>query len=520
MNSARHGRRLLAATFALAGFTAPLTAQSFPTDDLVIRQIWAEGMTERSRAAGLAQVLLDSIGPRLTGSPGHLAAVEWLERTYRAWDIPVRREQYGTWTGWRRGHTHLDLVAPRVRTLEATMMAWSPGTTRPVEAEVVEFPDVASEAEYAAWLPAARGRFVLVSFPEPTCRPDENWDRLARPGSVDRLRATREADRRAWAARIARAGAGAVRRLDDAGAAGVLTTRWSDGPQARWTAGWGVTKIFDAPTRRIPALSLSCEDYGLVARLTRNAQGPRLRLDARAEALGTVPVFNVVAEMRGTERPGEYVLLGAHLDSWDAASGATDNGTGTVMMLEAARLLRLAYPSPRRTILVGHWGGEEQGLIGSRAFAEDHPEVVANLQVALNQDNGTWRIDYLRMMGLTDAGASFARWLSRIPSEITGAITLDLPGVPETGGSDHVAFLCSGAPSFRLQSHYPDYRQYTWHTNRDTFDKVVLDDLRNNATLAAMLAYLASEDPERVSRERRTLPGWPACAPARRVSNR
>ncbi len=144
--------RSLRVTLSITLLCCPLTAlaQSFPTDDPVIRQIWAEGMTERSRAAGLAQVLLDSIGPRLTGSPGHLAAVEWLERTYRAWDIPVRREQYGTWTGWRRGHTHLDLVAPRVRTLEATMMAWSPGTTRPVEAEVVEFPDVASEAEYAA----------------------------------------------------------------------------------------------------------------------------------------------------------------------------------------------------------------------------------------------------------------------------------------------------------------------------------------------------------------------------------
>jgi Zn-dependent M28 family amino/carboxypeptidase len=271
---------------------------------------------------------------------------------------------------------------------------------------------------------------------------------------------------------------------------------------------------------------VSCEDYGLLFRLTERGQGPRVRLDARSTPLGERPVFNVVARLDGTEKPDEYVLLSAHLDSWDSSSGATDNGTGTITMLEAIRLLSLAYPKPKRTILVGHWGGEEQGLIGSRAFSEDHPEVVRGLAAAFNQDNGTWRIEYIRMMGLTGAGAHFGRWFSRIPPEIVGGITLDIPGEPERGGSDHMSFLCSGAPAFRLQSNYPDYRQYTWHTNRDTYDKVILDDLKNNATLAAMLAYLAAEDPEPVSRDRRVLPPeadgrpgtWPACSPARRSS--
>jgi carboxypeptidase Q len=191
------------------------------------------------------------------------------------------------------------------------------------------------------------------------------------------------------------------------------------------------------------------------------------------------------------------------------------------MMMEAARLLRLAYPNPKRTILIGHWGGEEHGLLGSRSFAEDNPKVVDGLHAAFNQDNGTWRVEYIRMMGLLAPGEYFGRWLSRIPAEISGEIELDLPGVPERGGSDHMAFLCHGAPSFRLQSHYPDYRQYTWHTNRDTWDKIVFDDLRNNATLAAMLAYLASEDPEKMGREQRVLPGgeqWPRCTPPRRSS--
>ena len=131
---------------------------------------------------------------------------------------------------------------------------------------------------------------------------------------------------------------------------------------------------------------------------------------------------------------------------------------------------------------------------------------MAGLQSAFNQDNGTWRVDYVRMMGLQEAGSHFARWFSAIPPEITQHIELDIPGLPESGGSDHMSFLCVPAPSFRFQSNYPDYRQYTWHTGIDTFDKVVFDDLRNNATLAAMVAYMASEDPERVSRETVVLP--------------
>lgn len=503
---------------AIALLPQAAPAQTFPTDDPVIRRIWEEGMTGRSQVARLSQVLLDSIGPRLSGSPGFAAATDWLMGRYAAWGVPARKEKYGTWRAWRRGHTHLDLIAPRQRTLEGMILAWSPGTARPVEGDVILAPDLADSAAFRAWLPNAKGRFVLWSPAEITCRPDENWERLARPASVARMKAERDSLRREWQRRIQRLGRGAIAALDDAGAAGLISSLWS--------AGWGVNKVFDAPTRKIPALDVSCEDYGLLHRLASNNQGPRLRLDARSEDLGESPMFNVVAELKGTEKPDEYVLLGAHLDSWDGASGATDNGTGTIMMLEAMRLLKAAYPNPKRTILVGHWGAEEQGLIGSRAFAEDHPEVITGLQTAFNQDNGTWRIEYIRMMGLTGAGAHFGRWLSRLPAEMESLIDLDLPGEPERGGSDHMSFLCAGAPSFRLQSHYPDYRQYTWHTNRDTWDKVILDDLRNNASLAAMLAYLAAEDPERVPRDRRVLPtgpggqpsAWPTCHVARRTA--
>jgi Zn-dependent M28 family amino/carboxypeptidase len=260
-------------------------------------------------------------------------------------------------------------------------------------------------------------------------------------------------------------------------------------------------------------------------RLASKNQGPRIRLTAEAqETPQEVPMFNVVAELRGTELPNEYVLLSAHLDSWHGATGATDNGTGTITMLEAMRILKEAYPRPRRTILVGHWGAEEVGLIGSRAFAEDHPDIVNGMQVVFNQDNGTWRVEILEAQGFLKASGNLARWVAQIPTEMTDSVKLQVPGPQANAGSDHTAYVCRPVPAFRLQSSYTEYRQYTWHTNRDTYDKIVFDDLKNNATMAAMLAYAASEDPEKVSREQTILPPrpngqprpWPECGRAMR----
>jgi hypothetical protein len=514
---------LSAASWCWAG---PLAGQTFAGDDPVLQRIWDEGM-ERSQAYPLAQALLDSIGPRLTGTPQIEAGNAWLVHTYARWGISAENEPYGTWMRWRRGRTHVDLVSPRVRTLEATLLAWSGGTRgRTVRGDVVVVPDVPDSVAFQAWLAGVRGKFVAVSFPEPTCRPDHDWREWATEETVRRMGDARDTAREAWTGRLERAGfeigtSAAERRvaerLEAAGVAGVVTSRWS--------RGWGVQKIFNAATERIPTLDASCEDYGLLVRLAENGQHPVIEVFAESEFLGEGPVFNTIARVPGTEHPDEYVMLSAHFDSWDGGSGATDNGTGTVTMLEAMRILRAAYPSPKRTILVGHWGGEEQGLNGSRAFVADHPEVVQGLQALFNQDNGTGRVVNMSASGFTGAAPSLARWLSRIPSEITGQIEFGFPGTPSGGGTDHASFVCGGAPGFGLGSLSWNYGTYTWHTNRDTFDKIAFDEVKNNATLTAMLVYLAAEDPERVSRARReVLPptssgaprSWPDCEPARR----
>jgi hypothetical protein len=331
------------------------------------------------------------------------------------------------------------------------------------------------------------------------CRAPQELERYARPETVERLGEARTASFRGWAERTAPVGnRGQLEaRIDSAGALGLLSSRWS--------GGWGVNKIFSTGAQQAAAMDLSCEDYGLLFRLAENGETPVLRVNAESQDLGVVPQFNVVAEMRGTELPDEYVVLGAHLDSWHAASGATDNGTGTLTMLEAMRILKETYPNPRRTILVGHWGAEEMGLIGSGAFREDHPEVMEGLQLLFNQDNGTWRIEIIEGQGFADAGRHFTSYMAAVPTEFSEHIELQFPGPQANSGSDHTSFVCAGAPAFRLQSPYDEYRQYTWHTNRDTYDKIVFDDLKENATVAAMLAYMASEDPERMGREQATL---------------
>ena len=527
-------RRLRVAIPLLVLAMAPAAARAqgfgnppsgFIVENPVLRRIWAMGM-DSSMIERYAQVLFDSIGPRLVGSPGMDAAQDYMVRTYTALGITARKDRYGTWRGWRRGRSRIDLVQPRVRSLEGTMLAWSPGTPngRPVRAEAIILPDFPDSNAFVQWLPQARGKFVMVSFNQPTCRPDNSWTEHATAATVTAMRARRDTLQRQWNERLTRTGyAGGLsngniaRRLDQAGVAGVLTNTWSQG--------WGVDRIFSAITERVPVFDVSCEDYGLLFRLAENRQGPVVEIMAESQSLGEVPAFNVIGEIRGSELPNEYVMLSAHFDSWDGGSGATDNGTGTLTMLEAMRILKAAYPNPRRTIVVGHWNSEEMGLVGSRAYAADNPQVVQGLQALFNQDNGTGRIQNISAAGLVNASGNLARWLSMVPADLSRNVTFGFTGSPAGGGSDNASFICSGAPAFGLGSENFDYGNYTWHTNRDTYDKLNWDDLRNNATLTAMLVYLASEDRERVPRDRRDVmprgqggnpQTWPDCQqPAR-----
>ncbi|MCU0410925.1 MAG: M20/M25/M40 family metallo-hydrolase [Bacteroidetes bacterium] len=450
---------LLLVVFLLS--LSSLSAQTLAVDDPVLKNIWFDAM-DSTQLPRLAHELLEVIGPRVVGTPQMMQANDWVVSTYKAWNVEARNEQYGQWRGWERGVTHIDLLEPRVRTLEGTMLAWSPGTKKNgVKAECIILPDV----------------------------------------TFDSLKAKRERETKAWGERIRKTGFRSdtlANVLEQAGAVGVISSMWSQG--------WGARRIFGTKAQTAPVVDLSLEDYGMVYRLIESGNKPVVRIFAESKFLAPQPAFNTIGMIRGTEKPEEYVIFSAHLDSWDGATGATDNGTGTIIMMEAMRILKKYYPNPKRTILAGHWGSEEQGLNGSRAFVADHPEIVAKAQAVFNQDNGTGRVVNMSAQGFVNAGEFLARWLTRVPSEVTRHIQLGLPGMPGGGGSDNASFTTVGAPGFGLGSNSWDYFAYTWHTNRDTYDKLVFDEIKNNVVLAASLAYLASEDPQFVPREKRVMP--------------
>ena len=458
--------------------------------------------TENSQLKKLAHELTDGIGPRLVGTPQMKQAHDWAVNKYQSWGISAKNEKWGEWRGWERGVSHIDMVYPRVKSLEGMQLAWSPSTNgKSIIGETIILGNVPDSIAFQTWLPSVKGKFVLISMNQPTGRPDYNWQEFATKESFEKMKADRTAESGAWRSRMMKIGLSSKNlalELEKAGAAGIVASNWS--------AGFGVNKIFSANTTKIPTIDLSLEDYGMLYRLTESGVNPKISVRADSKELGLVPTFNTIAEIRGSEKPEEYVMLSAHFDSWDGGTGATDNATGTITMLEAMRILKKVYPNPKRTILVGHWGSEEQGLNGSRAFVEDHPEIVKNIQALFNQDNGTGRVVDLSGQGFLNAYDYLGRWLSPVPNDIKSQIKTSFPGSPGGGGSDYASFVAAGVPAFSLSSLGWSYGNYTWHTNRDTYDKIVFDDVQSNAILTAILAYMASEDPARTSREKSILP--------------
>jgi hypothetical protein len=451
-----------------------------------------------SQLKTLAHELFDQIGPRLVGTPQMKKANDWAVEKYAGWGITARNEKWGEWKGWERGITHIDMLSPRVKSLEGTQLSWSPSTKgKSIKAALIIIPDVVDSAAFANWLPNVKGKFVMISMNQQNGRPDDNWQQFATKESFDKLKKERTEQTDAWRKRLSKTGYSTRMLpiiLEKAGAVGVLTNNWS--------SGFGVDKIFNAYTSKIPTVDIALEDYGTLYRLVESNDNPIISIQTDSKDLGVVPSFNTIAEIKGTEKPDEYVMLSAHFDSWDGGQGATDNGTGTLTMMEAMRILKLVYPNPKRTILVGHWGSEEQGLNGSRAFVEDHPEIVSKLQALFNQDNGTGRIVNISGQGFQHAGEFITRWLAAAPSNIKDSIKTNFPGAPGGGGSDFASFVAVGAPGFSLSSLNWSYFNYTWHTNRDTYDKVIFDDLQSNAILTAIMVYMACEDNATLPRDK------------------
>jgi carboxypeptidase Q len=481
--------RLIVGIMFLA-VTPPLAAQS-TVDTTAIGAILDQAR-HRSEVMQNLEYLTDNIGPRLSSSPAMRRANEWTASRFQAYGLKTQLEPYAFGVLWERGSASLRLTAPFTREVTAHSWAWTEGTGGKTLAGPVVLTDLSTPESLAVYKDKVRGAWVLPRIPFPIWNPDgpaKTPEDSTRLEEQIKLRNSPFADTTAPAV--------AARRqyqidlpyiLKSAGALGTLF----DGAKEH-----GLMTMSGSPTRvsPLPNLVISHEDYTLLTRLIGKGVTPRL--DGRVEnRLGRSPVqqWNTVAEIRGSGRPGQVVILGAHLDSWDLGTGTTDNGTGSMVVLEAARAIARSGLKPKRTIRFILFSGEEQGLLGSRAYAEAHAAEADSIQAVLVLDNGTGAVTGQALQGRTELAGLWHQLLAPLAS-------LDADSVRDASksGTDHLSFLPYGVPGFNFDQMSRGYN-HTHHSQTDTYDKAVEGDLKQAAAVMAVTAWELANLPELLPR--------------------
>jgi hypothetical protein len=514
-----------------------LVAQE-PVDNATFGKIRSEEL-EHSQILHTLHMLADRYGPRLTGSPNFDAAAQWAVGQLTAWGL--KNAHLEAWDfghpGWLNERAAGYMVAPVHENLKFEVLAWTPSTAGAVTASAIEltpplgppapppenagagrggFPGLRgprflgpTSEELTQWLEAnqdkVRGKIVLlgkaavvgVNFePMPLRRDDAQIKAQFDPANPDAGRGRGfsrppQDPNRLTAAQVAErvdpwlAANGALARVNDAGLDHGLIRAFQN-------------RTYDV-AKAVPTVVLRNEDYGRIERLLGDGEDVKLEFDIvnRIYPEGAT-TYNVVAEIPGSDKANEVVMLGGHLDSWHAATGATDNGIGASMMLEAVRLIEVLGLKPRRTIRVALWSGEEEGLLGSAAYVKQHfgtfedpkPEF-ATFDGYFNIDSGTGRVRGASIFGPPEAAvplrtalAPFAEW------GVAGAIAT---ASRATGGTDSTSFSAAGLPGIGLQQDPIEYGSFTWHTNLDTYERIVPDDaMKAAAEIAAAVWYVAT----------------------------
>ncbi len=508
--------QLLVALVMLAGASTTPAAQEKIDNDTVWK-IRREAL-EHSQILNTLHVLTDVYGPRLTGSPNAKAAGEWVVTRATEWGL--KNAHLEPWNfghpGWLNERTSAFLVSPVKDSLVVEALSWTPGTSGPVTAAVVQIntPGRATKEQLTRYFDANRskvkGKIVMIGEPAkvpvtinktPLRREDADLRAQYDPNNAASAQsgpppapATPPADRNALPpSEIAEqldqflVTAGAVARLNDAG---------RDHGQIRAFN----NRTFDT-TKAVPTLVVRNEDYGRMSRLLADAANVQLELNIvnRTFPEGRTS-YNVVAEIPGSDKAQEVVMLGGHLDSWHAATGATDNAIGCSVMLEAIRILQTIGVKPRRTIRVALWTGEEQGLLGSQAYVKEHfgtfenpkPDY-ANFAGYFNIDSGTGRARGMTVFGPAAAAAALRAAIA--PFADNGVIGAAATTSRRRGGSDHTSFNEAGLPGIGVQQDPIEYGTYTWHTNLDTYERVIETDAQQSAmVIAAAVYHLAMRD--------------------------
>ena len=514
-------RRHLLAAVAVLALAAP-AAQGIgqSVDRNQVNRLIDEG-TNRSQVVLTAAYLSDQIGPRLTNSPGMRRAEAWTQEQFTRWGLRnVHKEGFDFGRGWSIERSSVRMVSPRPIQLTAIPIAWTPATNGTITAPIVVAP-MKKEADFARYRGQLAGKIVLVTLPdalsdEPANSPFKRYT----PEDIAKQDVYKEApydpaaaDRR-------------LKRLDYAkkmdaflkaeGAVAWVQMSRNDGKLIH-----GEGYLFGAnETPSLPAVEIAAEDYRRLARLAKIGPAPTLEIasDVRFDDSDR-NAYNIFAEIPGSDPKAGYVMAGAHLDSWVAADGAADNGAGSAMIMEAARILAATGVKPKRTIRFALWAGEEQGLLGSMAYVTQHlatrgpanaPQATGmasyygfsgrwpitpkpgynDLAAYFNIDNGGGRLRGIYAENNAAVVPIFTEWLS--PFKAMGASSVVMG---RTGGTDHVFLQQIGLPGFQFIQDPLDYGSRVHHTSIDTFDHLRPDDLRQaSIILASFLLNAANAD--------------------------
>ena len=495
----------------------PLGAQAPNATDLnAIQQIKDEGFNH-SQVMDIMSWLTDVYGPRLTNSPNIKQAAEWTMSKMKEWQLAnVHEEPWQFGRGWSSERFSLQAISPRPFPLIAYAKAWTPGTNGVVTAEAVWAP-IQKVEDLEQYRGKLKGKFVLTAQqPEIPSRTEAQFHRYTDPELVEESTQpvpTARAEDRFARFRAQRELNEKIQKflVEEGVAAWLEPSPGDDGTVFVSAGGSRDPKDPPAPCR----VAVASENYGRLVRMLEKKVQVTLQADIQNKFYDDdLNSFNIIGEIPATEKAkaDEIVMVGAHFDSWHSGTGATDNGAGSGVMLEAMRILKATGVRLRRTVRIGLWTGEEQGLLGSRAYVKQHfadwePDTAATEKIKLlpeharldayyNVDNGSGKIRGIYLQGNEAIAPLFSQWME--PFHNLGMTTLT---IRNTGGTDHLSYDAVGLPGFQFIQDPLDYDTRTHHSNMDVYERIQEPDMKQMAVIVASFVYLTANRDEMVPRK-------------------
>jgi hypothetical protein len=500
--------------------------QSEPVDLSVLNEIKWQAFNN-SQVMDHLFYISDVYGPRVNGSPNHRAAAEWIVKRLESYGLKnVHLEPWGPFgNSWQYKKFYGALVEPNYAPLIGFPLAWTPGTNGPVTGEAVLAP-IHSQADFAKYKGKLKGKVVLVVDPkvvlmhtEPEAHrlTDEEIAARTKVPDPSRLGGFGGGGRNAAAAPpvvLDRNAALKLRNdtskfLSDEGVL-VAVNYGTNGDGGTVFASWGGSQNPNDPTP--PSMvAITPEHYNRIARLVQHGMAPKVTFDIETETYKNDQMgFNVVGEIPGTTKAEEIVMLGGHLDSWQGGTGATDNGTGSSVAIEAIRILTSLHKPMARTVRIALWGGEEEGLLGSKFYVQKHfaprdtmkltPEY-AKLDAYYNDDTGSGRFRGISANGNLLTKGIFEHWIAPIQDlEITTVVGATAAPTREPGGTDSTSFSWIGLNGYGFMQDPLEYGTRTHHSNMDLYDRVQQGDVMQGAAVEAWFVYNTATRPEMLPR--------------------